>query len=70
MGKLFIVIGIVLIITGVLITYSNKIPFFGKLPGDIKIEKENFKFYFPLTTSIILSILLSFILYLVNRWRN
>ena len=46
---------------------SGKFPFIGNLPGDISIKRDNFSFYFPLTTSILLSILLSFIMWLINR---
>ena len=70
MGKLLIILGIIFIVVGLMLTYNWKVPFLGKLPGDISIERPNFKFYFPLTTSIILSILLTLILYLFNRWKN
>lgn len=70
MGKLLIIVGIVCILLGLFITYSPKIPFLGKLPGDISIEKENFKFYFPVATSILISILLSLIFFLYNRFKN
>jgi hypothetical protein len=70
MGKLLIIIGVIFIIAGLLITYAPNASFFGRLPGDIKVEKENFKFYFPITTSILISILLTVILYLINRWRQ
>ena len=67
MGKILIAIGIVCLIVGILMTLDIKIPL-GKLPGDIRIEKEKMKFYFPLTTSILLSIILSLVLYLINRF--
>jgi hypothetical protein len=70
MGKLLIIIGIVCIMAGVLITYLPRIPFLGKLPGDISIERENFKFYFPLGTSILVSIILSLLLFLYNKLKN
>lgn len=70
MGKILIIIGFILIVAGILVTYSDRIPFIGKLPGDITIEKENFRFYFPITTSILLSVLISLALYLINRWRQ
>lgn len=70
MGKLLIVIGIVCILVGLLVSYLPKIPFLGKLPGDISIQRENFKFYFPLATSIIVSIILSLLLYLYNKFKN
>ncbi|SKC74680.1 DUF2905 domain-containing protein [Ohtaekwangia koreensis] len=70
MGKLLIIIGIVFIVAGIIVMYSDKIPYLGKLPGDIRVERENFRFYFPMMTSIILSILISLILYFINRWKN
>ena len=70
MGKFLIIIGIFLIVTGLLITYLPKIPFLGKLPGDIIIERENFKFYFPIATSIIISIILSLVVFLYNKFKN
>lgn len=66
MGKLLIIIGIILIIVGIAITWSDRIPYLGKLPGDISVEKKNFKFYFPVTTSIVLSVLISIILYIIQ----
>ena len=70
MGKLLIIVGIVCIVVGLFITYGPKIPFLGKLPGDISVEKENFRFYFPLTTSIIVSVLVSLLIYLFNRFKE
>lgn len=66
-GKLLILIGALIIIIGVLITFAGKIPFIGKLPGDIVIERKNFTLYLPIGTSILISIILSLILYLLNR---
>ncbi len=68
-GKLFIIIGGILVVLGVVLSFFNRIPWIGKLPGDILIKKENFTFYFPLTTSIILSAILSFFLFLIGRGR-
>jgi hypothetical protein len=70
MGKLLIIVGIVCIVAGLLIVYLPKIPFLGKLPGDIRIEKENFKLYFPITTSIVISIVISLLLFLYNKLKN
>ena len=67
MGKLIIYIGIILIVLGVLIQFFPKIPLLGKLPGDIIIKRENFSFYFPLATSIILSVILSLGIYLLSK---
>jgi uncharacterized membrane protein len=66
-GKILIIFGIILISLGLLLTFINKIPFLGKLPGDIYIQKKNFTFYFPLATSILISIILSLIFWLWSR---
>ena len=70
MGKLLIIVGIILILAGLWITYSDKIPFFGKLPGDLSYEGKNVKMYFPLATCIVVSILISLILFLINKFKN
>jgi hypothetical protein len=67
MGLFLIIGGISLAIIGLIIYFSDKLPFLGRLPGDIVIKKENFTFYFPLATSLVLSIILSLILYLVRK---
>ncbi|HEY4717355.1 MAG TPA: DUF2905 domain-containing protein [bacterium] len=66
-GKALLIIGGALLITGASFTFLSNIPFIGKLPGDILIERENFKLYFPLTTSIAVSLLLSIIFFIVGR---
>jgi hypothetical protein len=67
LGRSIIAIGIFLIIVGIIMTLAGKIPGVGKLPGDILIRKENFSFYFPLTTCILLSIILSLFMYLFGK---
>jgi hypothetical protein len=67
LGKSIVFIGIVLIIVGLLMTMAGKIPGGGKLPGDIFIKKANFSFYFPLTTCILLSIILSAVMYFFGK---
>ena len=66
-GKILIFLGSILIAAGILFMFASKISWFGKLPGDIYIKKENFTFYFPLATSILLSIALSLIMLFMNR---
>lgn len=66
-GKTLIIFGVVLIGVGLLLTFFNKVPFLGKLPGDILVEKNNFTFYFPLATSILISIILSLIFWIWSR---
>lgn len=68
MGKFIIIIGLILVLVGIIIQFADKIPWIGRLPGDIMIKKENFTFYFPLVTSIILSIVISLIIYLVRKF--
>lgn len=66
-GKFFIIFGIVTVAIGGLLLVSGKIPWIGRLPGDIIIQKKNFTFYFPFATSILLSLLLTFIFWLLGR---
>jgi len=66
-GKTLIIFGAILIGLGLLLTFVNKIPFIGRLPGDIYIQKKNFTFYFPVMTSILISIFLSLIFWLWSR---
>ena len=67
MGKLLIFLGAGLVLAGAFLLLFGKVPGFGKLPGDILIKKENLSFYFPVMTSILLSILLSAVLYFFNK---
>ena len=67
LGKTFIFFGLLFFIGGILLTVFGKIPWFGKLPGDILIKKENVTFYFPLATSILISIMLSLLMFLWNQ---
>jgi hypothetical protein len=66
-GKLLILVGGLLILIGAAIVLVGKIPWLGRLPGDIYVERRNFTFFFPLTTSILISVLLSLVLYLFSR---
>lgn len=66
-GKIIFIAGVIIAVIGLIIMFFNKIPFIGKMPGDIVIKKENFTFYFPIVTSILLSIILSLIFYFVRR---
>jgi len=67
LGKSIITIGIVLVFVGILMTMVGKIPGIGKLPGDVFIKKENFSFYFPITTCILISIILSAFMYFLGK---
>jgi hypothetical protein len=70
MGKMLVLLGIVIVGVGIVLTFADKIPFLGKLPGDINIKRENFQFSFPITTSIILSLLLSLIMWIISHFRG
>jgi len=68
LGRMLIVAGIVLVVVGLAITFGGKLPLrLGHLPGDIRIEGRNSTFYFPLMTCILLSVLLSVILWIFRR---
>jgi len=68
-GKYIIILGAAILAVGILVYFFyNKLHWLGRLPGDIRIEKENFKFYFPLTTMILLSLLLTLIVNIIRRF--
>ena len=67
-GKYIIIAGIVIVLLGVIIYFfHDKLNWIGRLPGDIRIEKDNFRFYFPITTMILLSVFASLLIWL---WRK
>ncbi|MDQ7056766.1 MAG: DUF2905 domain-containing protein [Persephonella sp.] len=67
-GKSLIIIGVFIIIFGLLLLFFERLPFgLGKLPGDIYIKRDNFVFYFPLATSILISIFLSLIFIILSK---
>lgn len=66
-GRHLIVIGLVIAAVGIALSFADRIPWLGRLPGDISIKRENFTFYFPLATSILLSLVLSLVLWLLRR---
>jgi len=68
-AKMIIILGIALVVIGVVLLLAQRLPFLGRLPGDIMIKKENFTFYFPVATSIIVSIIISLVLYLIGKFR-
>ena len=67
LGKALIIFGLLIVLLGVVITLAGKLPWLGRLPGDIYIKRDRFTFYFPLATSILLSLLLSLLLWLFRR---
>jgi hypothetical protein len=59
LGKMLVILGVVLVLVGLGFMFADKIPYIGRLPGDIYVKKERFSFYFPIATSIIISIILT-----------
>jgi thiosulfate reductase cytochrome b subunit len=66
-GKILVFLGLVLAGLGLILLYGPQIPWLGKLPGDITIKREHFTFYFPLASSIVISILLTILFSLFRR---
>lgn len=64
---MLIITGGILIIIGIVLAALPKIPWLGRLPGDILVKREDMTFFFPLTTCILLSLLISFILFIINQ---
>jgi ribose/xylose/arabinose/galactoside ABC-type transport system permease subunit len=67
MGKLFIGLGVLLIVIGGVLVLSGKVPFVGRLPGDLHVQRERWSFYFPLTTSILISVILTLVFTFLSR---
>ena len=67
LGKTLIYLGLALAGVGLLISLAAKLPWLGQLPGDISIERDHFSFYFPLATCIVVSIVISLVVYFFRR---
>ena len=71
LGKILLGFGVVMIVLGVILLFagnlSGKVPWLGRLPGDIYIDRGNWKMYFPLTTSILISVVLSLLFFVFGR---
>ena len=68
-GKYIVFIGLAVIFVGAMIYFfHDKLNWIGRLPGDIRVERENFKFYFPITTMILFSVLLTFIMWIIRKF--
>ncbi len=66
-GKMLVLVGLMLVALGGLLWLGGKLPWFGRLPGDIRIEREHFKLYFPLATCLLLSVLLTLLFRLLGK---
>ena len=69
MGKWLVLMGLVLAGIGALIWATGKVPFLGRLPGDLHFEGQNFKFYFPLATCLLLSVFGSLLLWIFSKFK-
>jgi hypothetical protein len=69
-GKLLLILGLVSVVIGLVMMFAGRIPFLGRLPGDIRVERENFSCSFPIVTSIVVSLVLTLVLNLVMRLLN
>ena len=67
LGRLLIVMGVVIALVGVAIVMAGRLPWLGRLPGDIHVERGHWSVYLPLGTSIVLSLLLTLVLWLIGR---
>ena len=66
-GKILVGFGLLIVLAGVVLVFVGRVPWIGRLPGDIHIQRGNFIFYFPLATSLLLSVVLTLLLYVVGR---
>ncbi len=67
LGKLLIVFGLVIVLAGVVVLLAGRLPWVGRLPGDIYIHRGNWTFYFPLATSLLISVVLTLLFWLIGR---
>ena len=66
-GRALVIVGIVIVAVGLLMMMAGRIPWIGRLPGDIHVQRGNWTFYFPLATSLLLSLVLTLIFWLIGR---
>jgi hypothetical protein len=66
-GKILVGFGLLIALAGAVLVFVGRVPWIGRLPGDIHIQRGNFIFYFPLATSLLLSVVLTLLLYVVGR---
>ena len=66
-GKALVALGLLIALAGVMLVFVGRVPWLGRLPGDIHFQRGNFSFYFPLATSLLLSVVLTLLLYIIGR---
>lgn len=67
LGRSLIMLGLVIVLIGIVVSLAGKLPWLGRLPGDLAIKRENFSFYFPLGTCLLISALISLVMWLFRR---
>ena len=67
LGKLLVAFGVLIVVAGLVLMFVGRVPFLGRLPGDIHVQRGNWSFYFPLATSLVVSVVLSLLLYFIGR---
>jgi membrane protein implicated in regulation of membrane protease activity len=67
LGRTIVLLGLLITLAGLVLVFVGRVPWIGRLPGDIHIQRGNWSFYFPLTTSIVLSVLLTLLFWLFGR---
>jgi membrane protein implicated in regulation of membrane protease activity len=67
LGKTLVVIGLVMTAVGIVLMLAGRVPWLGRLPGDIYVQRGNWSFYFPVVTSLVLSVLLTLLFWLFGR---
>jgi Protein of unknown function (DUF2905) len=66
-GKILIAFGLLIVLAGVVLVLVGRVPWIGRLPGDIHLQRGNWTFYFPLATSLLLSLVLTLVFYVIGR---
>lgn len=69
LGRFLVLAGVLLIVAGILVGVAPQLPWLGRLPGDLRIERPGLRLHVPLTSCLLLSLLVSGLLYLISRWR-
>jgi hypothetical protein len=67
LGRVLVVLGLIVVALGVVLLLVDRVPWIGRLPGDVHLQRGNWTFYFPLGTSILLSVVLTLVLWLIGR---
>ena len=67
LGRYLLILGCIIAVAGAVLMFSDKLPWLGRLPGDIYVKKENYSIFFPVTTCILVSLIISLILWLIRK---